>query len=53
MRAAESALNLERGRLQKLKELEEANQSLILSSNMVLLSLVMLSFEISCSFTFI
>ncbi|XVE92291.1 hypothetical protein REPUB_Repub01dG0084500 [Reevesia pubescens] len=32
-RAAESALNLERGRLQKLKELEERNQSLRSTSN--------------------
>ncbi|XP_021653484.1 mRNA export factor GLE1 isoform X2 [Hevea brasiliensis] len=34
LRAAESALNLEQGRLHKLKKLEEENQSLKLSSNM-------------------
>lgn len=33
VRAAESALNLEQGRLQKLKKLEEENQALKLSSN--------------------
>ncbi|CAK7332495.1 unnamed protein product [Dovyalis caffra] len=34
VRAAQSALTLEQGRLQKLKELEEANRTLIMSSNM-------------------
>lgn len=37
LRAAESALKLERERLQKLKELEEINQSLRSSSNQVCL----------------
>lgn len=35
MRAAQTALTLEQGRLLKLKELEEANRTLIMTSNMV------------------
>lgn len=37
LRAAESALNLEQGRLQKFKEIDERNQALRLTYNKVLL----------------
>jgi hypothetical protein len=37
IRAAESALNLEQGRLQQFKEIEERNQALRLTYNKVLL----------------
>lgn len=39
LRAAESALSLEQGRLQKFKEIEEINQALRLSNNKVLVAL--------------
>ena len=44
--AAESALNLEQARIQRLKEVDEGNQALRLNYNKVLLTLQGLSFEI-------
>ena len=44
--AAESALNLEQARIQRLKEVDEGNQALRLNYNKVLLTLQGFSFEI-------
>ena len=44
--AAESALNLEQARIQRLKEVDEGNQALRLNYNKVLLTLQGLGFEI-------
>lgn len=46
LRAAESALLLEQGRLQKFQQIEESNQALRLTQNKVLLDLLRLGFEI-------